>query len=162
MKRYKMNIKVKEVSRILKDDDLITSEYLVYLLIDNKNIECHEAYGETELEEVLKTLFNKFSLGTNNVSYERIKEPIKDCPLIIVFYLDTDLMKNSDIITPFVEAVNNLLDFKKANAIALFVPTNGEERVECINPILVPEVDMIKINDMIYDIKKQFSIGTEK
>jgi len=162
MKTYKMDIKVKEISRILKDDGLTTSEYLVYLLIDNKNIECHEVYGETELDETLLTLFNQFLLDTNNVTYERIKEPIKDYPLIIVFYLDVDLMKNSAIITPFVEAVNNLLDFKKANAIALFLPTNGEERVECINPILVPELDMNKINNMIDDIKKQFSIGTEK
>jgi hypothetical protein len=82
-------------------------------------------------------------------------------PLILVFYLDAELMKNSQIIQPFVDSVNKVLAQKKANAIAFFMPTKGEERIECINPMLVKEPDMTKINALVEDIKKNFSIGED-
>lgn len=82
-------------------------------------------------------------------------------PLILVFYLDAELMKNSQIIQPFVDSVNKVLAQKKANAIAFFMPTKGEERIECINPMLVKEPDMAKINALVEDIKKNFSIGED-
>lgn len=85
----------------------------------------------------------------------------KTYPLIIVFYLDRDLMKNKDIVGPFAESINQILAEKNSNAIAFFIPTDGEERVECINPIIVPETDMSKINKMIEDIKGAFSIGDD-
>ena len=80
-------------------------------------------------------------------------------PLILVFYLDAELMKNSQIIQPFVDSVNKVLAQKKANAIAFFMPTKGEEKIDCINPMLVKEPDMAKINALVEDIKKNFSIG---
>lgn len=83
----------------------------------------------------------------------------KTYPLIIVFYLDREMMKNKDIVGPFADSVNRILAQKNSNAIAFFIPTDGEERVECINPILVPETEMSKINKMIEDIKVAFSVG---
>ena len=85
----------------------------------------------------------------------------KTYPLIIVFYLDGEMMKQKEIITPFVEAVNNMLHQKNANALAFFLPTAGEERIECINPVIVKEADMDKINNIIEDIKTNFSVDTE-
>lgn len=85
----------------------------------------------------------------------------KGYPLILVFYLDSELMKQPRIIGPFSEMVNKMLIDKEANALAFFLPTNGEERVECINPIVMKETDMEKINLMIEDIKKNFSVGVE-
>jgi len=85
----------------------------------------------------------------------------KNYPLIIVFYLDGEMMKQKEIITPFVEAVNNMLHQKNANALAFFLPTAGEERIKCVNPIVVKEADMDKINAIIEDIKTNFSVGTE-
>ena len=85
----------------------------------------------------------------------------KQYPLIIVFYLHTELMKNPEIIQPFVESINQILAIKEANALALFVPTDGEERVECINPIMVQEADMEKINKIVEDIKKNFAINAD-
>jgi hypothetical protein len=82
-------------------------------------------------------------------------------PLVLVFYLDAELMKNPQIIKPFAESIDKMLAFKKANALAFFLPTNGEERVECINPVTVKEEDMEKINKLIQDIKQNFSIGVE-
>ena len=85
----------------------------------------------------------------------------KTYPLIIVFYLDGEMMKQKEIITPFVEAVNNMLHQKNANVLAFFLPTSGEERIECINPIIVKKADMNKINTIIEDIKTNFSIASE-
>ena len=82
-------------------------------------------------------------------------------PLIIVFYLDAEMMKVKEIIQPFADSINTMLAHKNANAMAFFIPTKGEERVECINPSIVAEADMAKINAMVEDIKKSFSIGEE-
>lgn len=81
-------------------------------------------------------------------------------PLIIVFYLDREMMSNPHIIGPYTESINDILAKKNANAIALFLPTDGEERVECLNPLQIEKADMEKINIIIEDIKKQFSIDT--
>ncbi|MEI6880353.1 MAG: hypothetical protein WCK82_03345 [Bacteroidota bacterium] len=85
----------------------------------------------------------------------------KQYPLIIVFYLDAELMANPQIIKPFADSVNDALAKRKANAIAFFIPTKGEERVECINPIMVKDADMAEINKMVEDIKASFSIGVD-
>ena len=82
-------------------------------------------------------------------------------PLIIVFYLDAEMMKVKEIIQPFADSVNTMLAHKNANAMAFFIPTKGEERVECINPSIVAEADMAKINAMVEDIKKSFAIGED-
>lgn len=81
----------------------------------------------------------------------------KEQPLILVFYLDREMMKNSEIIRPFAESVNDTLIGK--NTIAFFLPTDDNERIECINPKLISEPEMDKINQMVEDIKKQFSVG---
>lgn len=83
-------------------------------------------------------------------------------PLILVFYLDGELMKNPQIMQPFADYVNDMIEQKNANMMVFFLPTTGEERVECINPVLVSEPDMEKINLMIEDIKTQFSVGLEE
>lgn len=85
----------------------------------------------------------------------------KEHPLIIIFYLDSEMMKIKDIIQPFVESVNNMIKQKESNVMAFFLPTKGEERVECINPKIVGEADMDKIYKMIEDIKETFSIGVD-
>jgi hypothetical protein len=82
-------------------------------------------------------------------------------PLIIVFYLDAEMMKVKEIIQPFADSVNNMLAHKNANAMAFFIPTKGEERVECINPVIMSETDMEKINKMVEDIKESFAIGAD-
>ena len=80
-------------------------------------------------------------------------------PLLIVFYLDREMMKNGTIIQPLVESVNHALTQKESNALAFFLPTDGPERVECINPLQVEPADMEKINQVIEDIKNNFDIG---
>lgn len=82
-------------------------------------------------------------------------------PMVLVFYLDREMMKVAEIIQPFVESVNFMLEQKNSNTLAFFLPTDGEERIECINPLTVNEADMAKINEMVEDIKKNFSVGVD-
>ena len=85
----------------------------------------------------------------------------KENPLILVFYIDIDMITNSQLITPFVESVNNMIEAKGANIMAFFLPTEGEERIECLNPKFIHEPEMEKITQMISDIKEAFSVGVD-
>lgn len=80
-------------------------------------------------------------------------------PTVLVFYLDRDLMSQRDIIFPYMQSVQDAIAEKKANMFALFLPTDGEERVECINPIMYEKGDIDKLNVLIEDIKTNFDIG---
>tara|TARA_R110000772_G_scaffold17946_3_gene49927 strand:+ start:99167 stop:99490 length:324 start_codon:yes stop_codon:yes gene_type:complete len=83
----------------------------------------------------------------------------KGYPLIIVFYLDREMMANHEILNAITTQVNEALTVRDANALAFFLPTDSTERVECINPIIMEEPDMKKINDMIEEIKVSFDVG---
>jgi hypothetical protein len=83
----------------------------------------------------------------------------KGYPLMLVFYLDRQMMSNPDVIQPFAESVNQALAQREANAMAFFIPTDGEEFIDCINPTQVAEADMSRINKMVEDIKKNFDVG---
>ena len=85
----------------------------------------------------------------------------KNCnlPLVLVFYLDREVMMQGDIIKSFADSVNNAIAQREANCMAFFLPTDGEERIECINPVLMHEADMEKVNQMIQDLAKNFDIG---
>lgn len=85
-------------------------------------------------------------------------EEVKQHPLIIVFYLDGEMMKNREIIQPFAEAINQMLIAKEANALAFFLPTTGEDRIECINPVVLKEEDMTKVYKIIDDLKASFLV----
>jgi hypothetical protein len=85
-------------------------------------------------------------------------EDIKQHPLVIVFYLDREMMKQKEIIQPFASSINHMINQKKLNAIAFFLPTDGEERVECINPVVVPKKDMEKIKKILDDIQTDFGM----
>jgi len=80
----------------------------------------------------------------------------KSYPLILVFYLDRELMANPEIIRPFAEHINNTIAVREANAMAFFLPTDGEERIECINPIQMEPAKMEKINRMLDQISSSF------
>lgn len=80
----------------------------------------------------------------------------KSYPLILVFYLDKELMSNPQIIGPFSEHVDRMISSREANAMAFFLPTDGEERVECINPVQVEPAKMEKIMRMVDQITANF------
>ena len=83
----------------------------------------------------------------------------KDKPIILVFYLDRELMANREIMGPFAEMIDKQLSMREANAMAFFLPTDGEERVECINPVQLEKPDMDKIYKIVGDLEKNFDVG---
>ena len=83
----------------------------------------------------------------------------KQYPLILVFYLDREMMKNKDIIGPFSESVNNAIATREANMMAFFMPTDGEEWFDCINPQTAPKEEMERVTKMIDELKTSFDIG---
>lgn len=85
----------------------------------------------------------------------------KQHPLILVFYIDAEMIAQRDLINPFVDSINNMIAQKESNVMAFFLPTTGEERIECLNPVGMAEPELQKINKMIEDIKASFAIGLE-
>ena len=83
----------------------------------------------------------------------------KGYPLIIVFYLDREMMANHEILNAITTQVNNAILTREANAIAFFLPTDDGERIECINPTIIKEADMEKINQMVEEIATNFDVG---
>lgn len=81
-----------------------------------------------------------------------------ETPLILVFYIDAKMMEQREIIQPFVESVNSMIERKNANVMAFFIPTVDNERIECINPVMLQEPEIEKINEMIAEIKNSFQI----
>jgi hypothetical protein len=147
--------------------------YLVYLKDDNDNsIECHEFVkdknGKLDKES---ELMRKYDIPLEKYEYVSFDEYIKQKdeeseytaseshPLILVFYLDRELMMNPKIMAPYAQSVNDVIAARKANMMAFFLPTDDKERIECINPIQIKPADMSKINDVINEIAKNFDVG---
>lgn len=80
-------------------------------------------------------------------------------PLILVFYLDRLMLQQAEVRNLFANSINHIIEEKKLNAVAFFLPTDGEDRIECINPMMVAEPDMAKINKMVEDISTQFGLN---
>ncbi|MEN6292403.1 MAG: hypothetical protein ABFD07_10385 [Methanobacterium sp.] len=68
-------------------------------------------------------------------------------------------MMQGEIIRAFADSVNNAIAQREANCMAFFLPTDGEERIECINPVMMHDADMEKVNQIIQDLAKNFDIG---
>jgi hypothetical protein len=83
----------------------------------------------------------------------------KDHPLILVCYMDREVMNNRELMAKISENMNSVIAERGANMMAFFVPTDDKERIECINPIHTTENQNDEINKMIGDIKKSFDIG---
>ena len=79
-------------------------------------------------------------------------------PLILVFYMDRELMQ-SQVMPSIATSINDAIALREANAMAFFVPTDGKERIECINPIALKKTDMKKINKIVKDLVKNFDMG---
>jgi hypothetical protein len=83
----------------------------------------------------------------------------KNQPMVIVVYMDRMTMYNQEAMEIITKNIKGAFDAKNANTVTLFVPTDEQERIECINPAIVTEEQMEKINQMIDDISKTYDIG---
>lgn len=88
-----------------------------------------------------------------------MSKPTKEHPLILVCYVNRDMMNDPDIMGHVAEGMNLAIAEREANAMVFFIPTDGMERMECINPVLTTDDQTNKINKMIEEISKSFDIG---
>lgn len=80
-------------------------------------------------------------------------------PLVLVFYLDREMMSQRQIIEPFVKSVNDAIAAREANMMAFFMPTDDDEWIDCINPQTASKDEMERVTRIIGDLKKNFDIG---
>tara|TARA_Y100001972_G_scaffold49313_1_gene60566 strand:+ start:228 stop:692 length:465 start_codon:yes stop_codon:yes gene_type:complete len=136
--------------------------YLVYLKDQNDNsLECYDIYGDEERLRKEEELSEKYEIDTINISYvslEKFKEdedPIEK-PLFLVFYLSRDLFTNKELVATYGENVKKYLDEKGDNVRLFFMPTDGEEKIVCINPLYIDTKDEYnKIDSLIKELENQ-------
>lgn len=143
--------------------DLENDTSIMYLITETgNNVKAEIVANYLEEKNVLSKwvmehdVFKIVDKRTNDVKYIKGDDNVN--PLILVFYLDKGLMSNKDIIVPFTESVNNLLSDRKINAVAFFLPTETNERIECINPVTIPENEMVRVNKILKDLEKTYSL----
>ena len=94
-----------------------------------------------------------FSIEGNSV--KNINEP-----KVIVFYLDREMLNNTSIRNHFSTSVDKVFEQRHFNALAFFIPTDGEEKIECINPKLISNDEYKKVIEVLETCKAHFDIGT--
>jgi hypothetical protein len=120
------------------------------------------------LIDVDDTLLNNLSDETLREIRNEIKtidgDDIKNInePTVLVFYLDRELFASPEIINGFSESVNTVFEQRHFNAIAFFMPTDTEERIEAINPQLVNEDEYKKVISTLETCKKLFDMDNKK
>lgn len=77
-------------------------------------------------------------------------------PLILVFYIDRGVITNKDFREAYIESVNGIIKNNGANIITFFLPTDGEDRIECINPVSIDKVDHSEVFKLVNDLRKDF------
>jgi len=141
--------------------------YLIYLNDDNGNpIECLEAEGEEDRLNKENELSKKYEISTEDIDYvslEKFRTQIREyTPLILVFYLDKNLFSNREMIATYGENVRQYLENKGDDVRLFFLPTEGEEKITCINPVYIDEQkDFDRLQDLIEDLTNKFQIGVE-
>jgi hypothetical protein len=151
---------MKIVVKSIKNEE---SDLLVYLRTDD-DVNVHAEFATMETYQYI---IKEMTEGDNSIpvfmdiAKEEVKEEDmgKKLPVILVFYLDRGLMENRQIINPFAAAVNEAIVEKDANVMAFFLPTDREERIECINPLIATPKERMSISNLISDISQSFDIS---
>ena len=145
---------MKIVVKKIKND---ISDYIVYLKTDDDVSVSADFSTSDYLDHMIEDL--KDGDDSIKVIMEEEEKENKEYPIVLVFYLNRELMSNGEIIQPFVEAVNQSIAEREANMMAFFLPTDGQERVECINPLTATAEEKSRIGKLIDDISTNFDIG---
>jgi hypothetical protein len=141
--------------------------YLVYLMDDNGNaIECFEIFGGEERIKKENELSEQYEITHNQIEYvslEKFRSQNRNySPLILVFYLQSELFSDRKTIAMYGETVREYLEKRGDDVRLFFLPTDGQERIECINPVYIDdETEFEKLNDMIEDLSNKFQVGVE-
>ena len=134
----------------------------MYLKDNNDNsLECYDIYGDEDRLRKEEELSEKYGIETINISYislEKFKEdedPVEK-PLFLVFYLSRDLFSDKKLVAAYGENVKTYLHQRGDNVRLFFMPTDSEEKIECINPLYIKDKDEFsKIDNLIKELESQ-------
>jgi hypothetical protein len=142
--------------------------YLVYLTDHNNNsLECYDVKGEEERRSKENELSKKYEISDDNLTYISLeefksKEDPTESPLILVFYLDRPSFVEKELVKSYGENVKRYLEEQGDNVRLFFMPTDGEEKIVCINPLYIKDEDEFeKLNTLVHQLEEQFQVGVE-
>jgi hypothetical protein len=143
-------------------------KYLTYLMDENnKPLECFDTNGEMERTKIENELLNKYDLSVDELEFTSLEEYYrqdikKDEALILVFYLDESNFSQQDLLKAYSESVKRYFDENGDNVRLFFIPTKGQEKIECVNPIyLTDRSEIDKLNDLTSKLEEMFQVGVE-
>lgn len=82
-------------------------------------------------------------------------------PIVLAFYLNQEMLSNTQLAKEYVDSVNEMILNKAYNVMAFFMPTDGDDRLECLNPLLMTEEMKQDVYPILEDIQKSFDINLE-
>ena len=139
--------------------------YLVYLKDQNNNsLECYDVCGEEERLQKEEEISEKYSISDVDMEYITLEdfknyEDKTDTPLILVFYLDRGTFVNTELVNAYGENVKRYLEEKGDNVRLFFMPTDGEEKINCINPVYIDNKgEFKKLNELVEKLSDQFQL----
>jgi hypothetical protein len=152
---------MKIVSREILPQDGV-KQFIVYLMDNNNNPLKSEICRYDDKELVVSKIKDNYHLTDNNVvTYdEYLLEKLKATqhPLILVFYINKEDINSKDVMNTYIDTINYALNAKESNALAFFLPTDGEDRVECLNPVQLSYEDMGKVDRIVNELRTGFNI----
>ena len=94
---------------------------------------------------------------------KNIMETTEKEPIILVFYIYRDVLAQKTIREQYFESVKKYFDEMKMKTAIFFLPTDTEERIECINPRFIDDQNEIsKLKKVLDSAERLFAIDTEK
>jgi len=83
-------------------------------------------------------------------------------PLILVFYIFRDVLSNNEIRSQYAKSIEEYFNKKGDDVRIFFIPTDTEERLECINPKFIEDRKTYdKLFNDLEEIKNKFDIGLD-
>lgn len=83
-------------------------------------------------------------------------------PLILVFYIFRDVLSNPEIRTQYAKSVEEYFNKKGDDVRIFFIPTDTEERLECVNPKFIDDKNTYdKLVKDLEDVKLKFDVGVD-
>ena len=83
-------------------------------------------------------------------------------PLILVFYIFRDVLSNPEIRNQYAKSVEEYFNKKGDDVRIFFIPTDTEERLECVNPKFIDDKNTYdKLVKDLEDVKLKFDVGVD-
>lgn len=83
-------------------------------------------------------------------------------PLILVFYIFRDVLSNPEIRNQYAKSVEEYFNKKGDDVRIFFIPTDTEERLECVNPKFIDDKNTYEqlVKDL-EEVKIKFDVGID-